>query len=124
VIYTPSTPQIRESHSWLLAALVTGLTGFRTCCHSAASCHGPIYIAHGQGTCLHEDMIRKALAIVGLLFRRLATLRLDAAVFDSLDGLRWKGPPLSFEEQCRVMGSLMCSIAPLQLQGNTLVQTA
>jgi 5'-3' exonuclease len=40
-----------------------------------------------------------------LLFRTLATLRLDAPVFDSVDDLRWKGPLPAFEEHCRAMGS-------------------
>src|SRR2546428_775113 len=40
-----------------------------------------------------------------LLFRTLATLRLDAPVFDTVDDLRWKGPHSNFEEQCRAMGS-------------------
>ena len=33
-----------------------------------------------------------------LLFRRLATLRLDVPVFDSIEDLRWKGPRANFEE--------------------------
>lgn len=40
-----------------------------------------------------------------LLFRTLATLRLDAPVFATVDDLRWKGPGPNFEEECRVMGS-------------------
>jgi 5'-3' exonuclease len=40
-----------------------------------------------------------------LLFRTLATLRLDAAVFSSVDDLRWKGPSPIFEGHCRAMGS-------------------
>ena len=36
-----------------------------------------------------------------LLFRTLATLRLDVPVFDSVDDLRWKGPNTNFEEYCR-----------------------
>jgi 5'-3' exonuclease len=36
-----------------------------------------------------------------LLFRTLATLRLDAPVFDSVEDLRWKGPRPDFEETCR-----------------------
>ena len=40
-----------------------------------------------------------------LLFRTLATLRLDAPVFTSVEDLRWKGPHPFFEEQCRVMGT-------------------
>ena len=40
-----------------------------------------------------------------LLFRKLATLRLDAPVLESGGDLRWRGPQPGFEEQCRVMGS-------------------
>ena len=36
-----------------------------------------------------------------LLFRKLATLRLDVPVFDSVDDLRWTGPRPEFEEFCR-----------------------
>jgi 5'-3' exonuclease len=41
-----------------------------------------------------------------LLFRRLATLRLDVPVFDSVKDLRWKGPRPKFEKQCHRMKSL------------------
>lgn len=40
-----------------------------------------------------------------LLFRTLATLRMDVPVFDTVDDLRWKGPRSSFEEHCRRMRS-------------------
>jgi len=40
-----------------------------------------------------------------LLFRKLATLRLDVPVFESLEELRWKGPRPDFEEYCRQLGS-------------------
>ena len=36
-----------------------------------------------------------------LLFRTLATLRLDVPVFDSVEDLRWKGPRSNFEEYAR-----------------------
>src|SRR4029077_5052350 len=36
-----------------------------------------------------------------LLFRTLATLRLDVPVFDTVDDLYWKGPEANFEEFCR-----------------------
>jgi 5'-3' exonuclease len=39
------------------------------------------------------------------LFRTLATLRLDAPVFDSVEDLRWRGPRPDFEEHCRRMKS-------------------
>jgi len=35
-----------------------------------------------------------------LLYRKLATLRLDVPVFESVDELRWKGPRLEFEQMC------------------------
>jgi 5'-3' exonuclease len=40
-----------------------------------------------------------------LLFRTLATLRLDVPVFDTVDDLRWTGPRQSFEEHCQRMKS-------------------
>jgi 5'-3' exonuclease len=40
-----------------------------------------------------------------LLFRTLATLRLDVPVFETVEDLRWKGPRTDFEEQCRRMQS-------------------
>jgi 5'-3' exonuclease len=36
-----------------------------------------------------------------LLFRTLATLRLDVPVFETVEDLRWKGPRSNFEECCR-----------------------
>ena len=42
---------------------------------------------------------------VALLFRTLATLRLDVPVFETVDDLRWKGPLPSFEERCHRMKS-------------------
>jgi 5'-3' exonuclease len=40
-----------------------------------------------------------------LLFRTLATLRLDVPVFDTVEDLRWKGPRPAFEETYRHMKS-------------------
>jgi 5'-3' exonuclease len=40
-----------------------------------------------------------------LLFRTLATLRLDAPVFDTVEDIRWRGPREKFEEYCRRMKS-------------------
>jgi len=40
-----------------------------------------------------------------LLFRTLATLRLDAPVFDAVDDLQWTGPRSSFEDHCQRMRS-------------------
>jgi 5'-3' exonuclease len=40
-----------------------------------------------------------------LLFRTLATLRLDVPVFETVENLRWKGPLPNFEEQCRRLNS-------------------
>jgi 5'-3' exonuclease len=38
-----------------------------------------------------------------LLFRTLATLRLDAPVFNAVEELRWNGPQAGFEDYCRRM---------------------
>jgi 5'-3' exonuclease len=40
-----------------------------------------------------------------LFFRTLATLRLDAPVFDSVEDLRWRGPQQNFKEFCQRMKS-------------------
>jgi 5'-3' exonuclease len=40
-----------------------------------------------------------------LLFRKLATLRRDVPVFDTVEDLRWKGPRLNFEKLCQRMKS-------------------
>jgi len=40
-----------------------------------------------------------------VLFRTLATLRLDVPVFDSIDDLRWKGPLPEFDEYCQRLKS-------------------
>jgi len=40
-----------------------------------------------------------------LLFRTLATLRLDAPVFDTVEDLRWRGSRPNFEEYCQRMKS-------------------
>jgi 5'-3' exonuclease len=39
-----------------------------------------------------------------LLFKTLATLRLDAPVFESVVDLNWEGPRVNFENLCRTMG--------------------
>ena len=41
---------------------------------------------------------------VALLFKRLATLRVDAPLFGDVEELRWVGPRTEFEEWCRVNG--------------------
>jgi 5'-3' exonuclease len=41
-----------------------------------------------------------------LLFRTLATLRLDVPVFDTVEDLHWQGPRDSFAEQCRRMNAV------------------
>jgi 5'-3' exonuclease len=40
-----------------------------------------------------------------LLFRTLATLRLDAPIFEAVEDLRWTGPAGAFEARCHAMGS-------------------
>jgi 5'-3' exonuclease len=40
-----------------------------------------------------------------MLFRTLATLRLDVPMFDTVEDLRWRGPRPNFEEHCHRMKS-------------------
>jgi 5'-3' exonuclease len=40
-----------------------------------------------------------------LLFRTLATLRLDVSVFENVEELRWEGPKVTFGEHCERMNS-------------------
>ena len=44
-----------------------------------------------------------------MLFRTLATLRLDVPVFDSIQDRRWTGSRADFEEYCDRLGSLCTS---------------
>jgi 5'-3' exonuclease len=51
-----------------------------------------------------------------LLFKTLATLRTDAALFESIDELRWQGPTAAFESVCRQIddAALIPRVAALQ----------
>ncbi|MAT84604.1 MAG: flap endonuclease [Gammaproteobacteria bacterium] len=40
-----------------------------------------------------------------LLFKRLATLRTDAALFDDVDALAWRGPPEAFADCAAALGN-------------------
>jgi 5'-3' exonuclease len=59
-----------------------------------------------------------------LLFRKLATLRIDAPVFDSLDDLRYRGPGPSFERRCRSMESPELFDRAISAAAKVAVQTA
>jgi 5'-3' exonuclease len=53
-----------------------------------------------------------------LLFRKLATLRVDAPVFDSVEELRWKGPTPKFEGYCKRMKSAILLHRVRKAMGN------
>jgi 5'-3' exonuclease len=56
-----------------------------------------------------------------LLFRTLATLRLDVPVFDSVEDLRWTGPRPGFEKECQRIkspGLLVRAKAAIPVQPN------
>ena len=59
--------------------------------------------AIGRARALSESLL--AAWDDALLFRVLATLRLDAPVFDTVEELRWQGPRENFAECCRVMNA-------------------
>jgi 5'-3' exonuclease len=58
---------------------------------------------------------RRALA---LLFKDLATLRTDAALYDSVDGLQWQGPGPDFASACERLGipDVLARVTRLQSQ--------
>jgi 5'-3' exonuclease len=51
-----------------------------------------------------------------LLFKRLATLRADAPLFDDVDALRWRGPSADFAATAERIGDakLLPRVASLQ----------
>jgi 5'-3' exonuclease len=59
-----------------------------------------------------------------LLFRTLATLRLDVPVFDDVDDLRWNGPRQDFEAACHRMKSpeLLTRAAALAKSGKNYLR--
>ncbi len=59
-----------------------------------------------------------------VLFRTLATLRLDVPVFASVDDLRWKGPLAAFEAHCIAMKSPDLSARALSAASTRVVETA
>jgi 5'-3' exonuclease len=60
---------------------------------------------HGPIESLPPDVLGTRLADA-LLFRQLATLRTDAALFVDVDQLRWRGPTEAFAETARQLGDL------------------
>ena len=55
-----------------------------------------------------------------LLFRTLATLRLDVPMFDTVDELCWSGPGPAFEEQCHRLKSPDLLTRATSAKSNTL----
>jgi 5'-3' exonuclease len=51
---------------------------------------------------------------LALLFRTLATLRSDIALFDSVDSLRWSGPGANFDEIGRLLDKAVTEKKPKQ----------
>ena len=59
-----------------------------------------------------------------LLYRTLATLRLDVRTFDTVDGLRWTGPCTDFEDCCRRLQSLDLFVRTISRLGNVPSSTS
>jgi 5'-3' exonuclease len=59
---------------------------------------------YGEIECFPPEILgdRRALA---LLFKRLATLRTDAKLFESVDELEWRGPAAEFSSACERIGT-------------------
>jgi 5'-3' exonuclease len=58
---------------------------------------------HGPIEAFPDDVLKERRADA-LLFKRLATLRTDAPLFDTVDALRWRGPSADFEGWCDRVG--------------------
>jgi len=58
-----------------------------------------------------------------LLFRTLATLRVDAPVFHDVDDIRWAGPRAEFEALCNSMGSPELLERAMSARRNAQAQT-
>ena len=58
---------------------------------------------HGAIEDFPEDVLRDQRPLA-LLFKKLATLRTDAALFDDVDSLRWTGPTPAFDAVMEQMG--------------------
>ena len=59
-----------------------------------------------------------------LLYRTLATLRLDVRTFDTVDGLRWTGPCTDFEDCCRRLQSPDLFVRTVSRLGNVPSSTS
>jgi 5'-3' exonuclease len=59
-----------------------------------------------------------------LLYRTLATLRLDVPTFDTVDALRWTGPCTDFEDCCRRLQSLDLFVRTTSVLGNVPSSTS
>ena len=59
-----------------------------------------------------------------LLYRTLATLRLDFRTFDTVDGLRWTGPCTDFEDCCRRLQSPDLFVRTISHLGNVPSSTS
>jgi 5'-3' exonuclease len=53
-----------------------------------------------------------------LLFKKLATLRTDAALFKDVEDLRWKGPTPQFEALCKTMQADRTGVRAEKLKGH------
>jgi len=59
-----------------------------------------------------------------LLYRTLATLRLDVPTFDTVDELRWTGPARDFEDSCRCLQSPDLFVRAISCLGNVPSSTS
>jgi 5'-3' exonuclease len=59
-----------------------------------------------------------------LLYRTLATLRLDVPTFDTVDALRWTGPSRDFEDWCRRLQSPDLLVRTMSRLGNVPPSTS
>jgi hypothetical protein len=70
----------------------------------------PNYEVHSCNLHIFRTNVANIQNFDALLFRVLATLRLEVPVFDMVDELHWQGPYKNSEEQCQRLKRLICFV--------------
>ena len=84
----------------LVGDAADGYPGIRGCGRKTAA---RLIDRYGQIEQFPADVLKESIDRA-LLFKKLATLRTDAALFDDIDVLRWRGAPASFEAVAQTIG--------------------
>jgi len=62
------------------------------------------------------EILKEGNLASALLFKKLATLRIDAPLFGDIEELRWKGATASFQSSCEKIGDVKLATRVLDLE--------